>query len=207
MTQPLRKPARPPVICVTGPSGSGKTTLVVTLVQELRALGVRVAALKHASHGFQMDRPGKDTWKMRRAGASEVAVVGGGEVALIADAAARGAAGRDPDPVLLARSLFRSADLVLAEGFAACGAPRVEVLAGERKPAVEGSGRVLAFVSRGDAAREGGEAGAPVFAPFEADRLARFLLEVCGIAHPDRGPGERVRALEADAAARPPRPA
>ena len=60
------------VIGVTGWSGSGKTTLVVRLLPELIGRGVRVSTMKHTHHNFEMDRPGKDSYRHREAGASEV---------------------------------------------------------------------------------------------------------------------------------------
>jgi molybdopterin-guanine dinucleotide biosynthesis protein B len=59
---------------LTGWSGSGKTTLVRRLVPALIARGVRVSTMKHAHHGFDMDKPGKDSYVHREAGAVEVMV-------------------------------------------------------------------------------------------------------------------------------------
>jgi len=179
----------PPVICITGPSGAGKTTLMSALIREFRALGLRVAALKHASHGFHMDRPGKDTWRLREAGALDVAVVGGGRVALLGDAAGFGVDGPTPDPHTLARLLPGHVDLVLAEGFSSSRAPRVEVEGADNRPAIRGAGRPLAVVVR--AGRHGAwpapERGVPVFSAEDPASLAGFLLINLGIQAPARG--------------------
>ena len=60
------------VIIIAGHSGAGKTTLVEQLIPALKALGQRVSVVKHAHHRFEMDHPGKDTWRHREAGAFEV---------------------------------------------------------------------------------------------------------------------------------------
>jgi molybdopterin-guanine dinucleotide biosynthesis protein B len=60
------------VIGVTGWSGSGKTTLMVSLLPELIGRGVRVSTMKHTHHNFEIDRPGKDSYRHREAGANEV---------------------------------------------------------------------------------------------------------------------------------------
>ena len=62
------------VLGIVGWSGSGKTTLLTTLIPLLRARGLTVSTVKHTHHGFDMDRPGKDTYRHREAGAHEVLV-------------------------------------------------------------------------------------------------------------------------------------
>ena len=60
------------VIGFSGFSGSGKTTLVEGLIPALKAMGMRVSVVKHAHHRFDLDHPGKDTFRHREAGAFEV---------------------------------------------------------------------------------------------------------------------------------------
>jgi molybdopterin-guanine dinucleotide biosynthesis protein B len=62
------------VVGFSGYSGSGKTTLVEQLVSRLRLAGARVSVVKHAHHDFDIDRPGKDSWRHRQAGAFEVVI-------------------------------------------------------------------------------------------------------------------------------------
>jgi len=60
------------VVGFAGYSGSGKTTLVEQLIPALKFRGLRVSVVKHAHHQFDIDHPGKDTWRHREAGAFEV---------------------------------------------------------------------------------------------------------------------------------------
>ena len=107
---------------LAGWSGSGKTTLLTALIPELVRRGVRVSTIKHAHHEFDIDRPGKDSWLHRQAGASEVMVASPRRFALMHEL--RGA----PEPTLrelLAR--MAPADLVLVEGFKRAPHPKLEV--------------------------------------------------------------------------------
>ena len=71
------------VVGFAGFSGSGKTTLVEQLIPALRLRGLRVSVVKHAHHRFDIDRPGKDTFRHREAGAFEVVVASDRRLALL----------------------------------------------------------------------------------------------------------------------------
>ncbi|HEY8289108.1 MAG TPA: molybdopterin-guanine dinucleotide biosynthesis protein B [Acetobacteraceae bacterium] len=109
------------VLGIVGWSGSGKTTLLIQLLPLLRARGLTVSTVKHTHHGFDMDRPGKDTYRHREAGAHEVLVASGTRWALLHEIA-----GAEPTlPALLAR--MESVDIVLVEGFKSHPFPKLEV--------------------------------------------------------------------------------
>ena len=103
-----------------GSSGSGKTTLIETILPLLRGRGLRVSALKHAHHGFDIDRPGKDSFRYREAGAEEVMLVAEGRWALLREA---------PEEMSLEALAGRMApvDIVLVEGFKLARIPKIEV--------------------------------------------------------------------------------
>jgi molybdopterin-guanine dinucleotide biosynthesis protein B len=110
------------VLGLAGWSGSGKTTLLVRLIPELRGRGITVSTVKHAHHAFDIDKPGKDSYEHRQAGASEVMVASAARWALMREH--RGAA----EPTLrelLAR--LAPVDLVLVEGFKRDTHPKLEV--------------------------------------------------------------------------------
>jgi molybdopterin-guanine dinucleotide biosynthesis adapter protein len=109
------------VLGIVGWSGSGKTTLLTALLRLLKARGQTVSTVKHTHHGFDMDRPGKDTFRHREAGAQEVLVASGERWALLHELN-----GPEPRlPELLAR--MQPVDLVLVEGFKTHPFPKLEV--------------------------------------------------------------------------------
>lgn len=105
-----------------GYSGSGKTTLLERLLPELIGRGVRVSVVKHAHHSFDIDQPGKDSYRHRMAGAQEVLVSSQSRWALMAEL--RGAPELTLDQVL---SKLSPCDLVLVEGFKRELIPKLEV--------------------------------------------------------------------------------
>lgn len=112
------------VFGLAGWSGSGKTTLLVKLLPELAARGLRVSTVKHAHHAFDVDKPGKDSWRHREAGAVEVMVASAHRWALMHEHREPGA----PEPSLDELLRHMSAvDLVLVEGFKRYPHPKLEV--------------------------------------------------------------------------------
>src|SRR5512143_812522 len=73
----------PPIVCIVGASDSGKTTFLEKLIPELVRRGHRVGTVKHDVHGFELDTPGKDTWRHARAGSRAVVISGPGKVAVL----------------------------------------------------------------------------------------------------------------------------
>ncbi len=102
-------------------SGTGKTTLLEKTIAELKKRGHRVGALKNASHGFDIDHPGKDSHRMTAAGADTVLVASAGKIAMVK---------KTPAPLPVEEILgayFSDVDLVLVEGFKKSGLSRIEV--------------------------------------------------------------------------------
>jgi molybdopterin-guanine dinucleotide biosynthesis adapter protein len=110
------------IIGLAGWSGSGKTTLLTGLIPELTGRGLTVSTIKHAHHAFDIDRPGKDSWRHREAGAREVMVASARRWALMREL--RGA------PELALEELvgrMSPVDLLLVEGFKRHPHPKIEV--------------------------------------------------------------------------------
>ena len=157
--------AQPALVAVVGKSDSGKTTLVERLIPELKALGLRVGSVKHDADGFEIDHPGKDSWRHGQAGGEAYAVASPDRLAFVT---------RLPEelPVeTIARRFFAGFDIVVAEGYKRTAPHKVEIFrraAGHREPLCA-DGEALAFVT--DAELEAG----PTFALDDTTGLARFL--------------------------------
>jgi molybdopterin-guanine dinucleotide biosynthesis protein MobB len=119
------------VVAIVGHSGSGKTTLIERLIPALRQRGLTVSTIKHTHHHrIELDTPGKDSYRHRAAGASEVVVASDAGWARIASS---------PEPASLPALLgqLRPVDVVLVEGFKQlAGLRRVEVFRGAGRPLV-----------------------------------------------------------------------
>ena len=176
----MPSPHRPALVSLLGASGSGKTTLAAALVRHWTASGLRVGYLKHASHGFEMDRPGKDTALLTEAGAAGVGVAGPDGVAYLER-------GTPAAPDTLVARWFADRDIVLLEGFRAHGHPAV-VLVGPSDPATavgEARGPVLAVVAGPDGPTDAvrrSAGAAPVFARTDVSTLAALLRTALGVA-------------------------
>ncbi len=111
------------VVVFAGFSGAGKTTLLERLIALLRAGGQRVSVLKHAHHRFDIDQPGKDSWRHRQAGAFEVLIASDQRQALMREYGAV----QEPDVHALLAQLSPQVDWVLVEGFKTAALPKIEV--------------------------------------------------------------------------------
>ena len=111
-----------PIVSIVGRTNSGKTTLLEKLIPELSRRGHRVGIVKHHAHaGFEVDRPGKDTWRLAKAGAHAVALVSPGKMFLV----------RETDgemSVEQVRNLLGEVDIVLAEGFHFSATEKIEIV-------------------------------------------------------------------------------
>jgi molybdopterin-guanine dinucleotide biosynthesis adapter protein len=107
---------------LAGWSGSGKTTLITALIPQFAARGVTVSTIKHAHHMFDVDHPGKDSWRHRKSGAREVMVASRQRWALMHEL--RGTAEPSLDELVQRMS---PVDLLLVEGFKRHSHPKIEV--------------------------------------------------------------------------------
>ncbi len=132
-----------PIISIVGVSDSGKTTFLEKLIPELAARGYRIGAVKHDAHGFEMDREGKDTWRLKRAGAGVVAISSPDQFASI----------RRTDGEMrleeIAARFFWTEDILFTEGFKGARFPKIEVYrcALEPKPICGPGDNLVALVS------------------------------------------------------------
>ncbi len=156
-----------------GWSGSGKTTLIEQLIPRFRATGLRVALIKHAHHTFDIDHPGKDSYRHRHAGCQEVLVSSGVRWALMHELG-----GEEELSLDQAMAKLAPADLVLIEGFKRSPIPKLEIYRPALgKPALQPSDPAICAVAT-DARLD---APVPVFGLDEVDEIATFVLKKVGL--------------------------
>jgi molybdopterin-guanine dinucleotide biosynthesis protein B len=111
----------PPFVIIAGRSGSGKTTIIEGLIPELKKRGLRVGTIKHHKKGgFDIDHPGKDSWRHKKAGAEKTVISSPTRIGLVMDA------DHDYRPNELI-DFFHEMDIVLVEGYKEEALPKVEI--------------------------------------------------------------------------------
>ena len=162
------------VVGFAGFSGSGKTTLVEKLIPALRLRGLRVSVVKHAHHSFDIDHPGKDTWRHREAGAFEVVVASDRRLALMREF-------EQPARVTvhqLIAELYDGVDWVLVEGFKESNLLKVEVWRAESaKPARYPDDDFIVAIATDAPGKLPQETLRPVLDLNDADAVAQWLLD------------------------------
>ncbi|MFH0802088.1 MAG: molybdopterin-guanine dinucleotide biosynthesis protein B [bacterium] len=154
-----------PIISVVGRSNSGKTTLLERLIPEIRRRGYSVAVIKHHVSGFDLDREGKDSWRISKAGADAVVLASPGKLALLQNTSGE----LSPDEI--AERYLKDVDIVFTEGFKSLDKPKIELFRADL-----GEGRIpsteepIAFVSNDEKL-----SGTPSFRNEEISALADFI--------------------------------
>lgn len=154
------------ILSIVGKSGSGKTTLLEKLVAGLKEKGYRVGCAKHAHKGFQMDKEGKDSWRLRKAGASTL-VAGPSDIALVRD--------RSESLVEDIERHLGDMDLILLEGFKRQHFPKIEIFrtqSGHAEPLNIHDGTLAGFVTDSEFRPD-----VPVFDIDDIDSISRFIEE------------------------------
>ncbi|MDR0479489.1 MAG: molybdopterin-guanine dinucleotide biosynthesis protein B [Burkholderiaceae bacterium] len=163
------------VVVFAGYSGAGKTPLIDALIPWLKGRGLRVSVVKHAHHGFDIDHPGKDSYRHRAAGAFEVVVASARRLALMREFEHELPYEAPLTVHQLIAELDGGVDWVLVEGFRHADLPKIEIWrAGQdRPPLYPGDPRVAALVTA-DAPPQA--TALPVFAPDAVAALGAWLL-------------------------------
>lgn len=170
LSQPF---SRPFILSFVGHSGSGKTTFLEKLIPILAKAGLKVAVIKHTSHLFQMDKPGKDTWRHKQAGAMATVISSARQVGLVMDV------DHDHQPAELA-PMLSFADLIITEGYKSSPHAKVEIFrpeaTGDAMPLCTQDPALLAVVSDAEITLD-----LPCFGTDDVQALADFLLDHIGI--------------------------
>ena len=141
--------ASPALLGIAAWSGTGKTTLLEQLLPALRQRGLRVAVIKHAHHDFDVDKPGKDSHRLRQAGATPMLVASRARIALMMETPEREEADLAE---LIDMVSHQSPDLILVEGFKAWPLPKLELYRSElgKPPLAAQDPWIKAVASQGD---------------------------------------------------------
>ena len=161
------------IIGIAGYSGSGKTTLIEKVIPLLVRDGLRVSLIKHAHHEFDVDQPGKDSYRHRHAGASEVLLSSSARWVMMHEL--RGA----PEPSLAEQlKLFQPCDLVIVEGYKHEPYPKIEVhRRGSHTPLLYPEHPHVVAV----ATDEPLDTGLPQLDVNDAEGVARFIVQHLGL--------------------------
>ena len=155
-----------PIVSFVGKSNTGKTTFLEMVVRDLKTKGYRVACIKHTHHDFDIDQPGKDTWRLAQAGSDVVAISSPNKLAIIRRPES------EPTLAHLAMLFWGEVDIVLGEGYKSENNPKILVVNTEpdREQFYNEEnllGTVFVFPS---------SAGKPQFAEADVDRIVDLLI-------------------------------
>jgi molybdopterin-guanine dinucleotide biosynthesis protein B len=162
------------VIGIAGYSGSGKTQLIERLIPALKSRGLRVSVVKHAHHTFDIDHPGKDTYRHRAAGALEVVIASRKRLALMREYE------REHELTVhhLLAELYDGVDWVLVEGFKDSDILKLEVWRPDSgKPARYADDDFVVAIATDAPDRLPAPTGLPVLDLNHADSVAQWLVD------------------------------
>ncbi|MGJ0486421.1 MAG: molybdopterin-guanine dinucleotide biosynthesis protein B [Methylomicrobium sp.] len=165
--------AQKPILGFAAASGTGKTTLLTQLIPLLKQQGLKVGLIKHSHHSFDIDHPGKDSYRLRMAGASPVMLVSKYRYAIISEFDTPQEPSLDQQLKVLDQS---GLDLILVEGFKAEKFPKIEL----HRPSLQ---RPLLFPNDPNIIAIASDS--PIDAPAHlakldlnrADQIARYILD------------------------------
>ena len=160
------KEKKPPIVSFVGNSGSGKTTLLERLISQLTHRGLRMGTIKHDVHGFEMDKPGKDSWRHKQAGAVTTIISSPFQVGMVMDVECE----KSPEDLL---TLMSDLDLVLTEGYKTANLPKIEIFRSQitKAPLCRNDQNLIAYVSD-----EIIDLSVPRFSPDDIGGLTDFLI-------------------------------
>ena len=174
------------VMGLAGWSGSGKTTLLVELVTCITGLGYTVSTVKHAHHAFDIDQPGKDSYRHRGAGASEVLIASANRWALMHELA--GAPEPDLDDLLAHMS---PVDLVLVEGYKHHTHDKIEVhRPALGQPIIAPTETSVIAIACDSPPANADELGTAILDLNDPTAISLYILSVCGLDAHLRAPAE-----------------
>lgn len=163
-----------PYVSFSAKSGTGKTTYLEKLVACLKERGLRIALIKHDAHGFELDQPGKDSYRLRKSGVDTMILSGPDQTVQIS----RHTAGEPSLKQLL--SSIQGVDLILIEGYKFGAQPKIQLLRkGYSETPVGNPENTIAYVA--DFPYDPVPSDLPVFALNDPQNLAEYLVSSFGL--------------------------
>jgi molybdopterin-guanine dinucleotide biosynthesis protein B len=168
-----KKKTIPPFVSVVGNSGSGKTTFLEKLIPELIGRGLKVGTIKHDVHGFEMDKPGKDSWRHKHAGASATIISSPYQIGMVMDVLHD----HKPDELL---SLFNGMDIILTEGYKRGDHPKIEIFRTQiiSEPLCKNDKYLIALITDSKVNLD-----VPTFSSEAVKQIADFLIKHFDLSH------------------------
>ncbi|MCD6185182.1 MAG: molybdopterin-guanine dinucleotide biosynthesis protein B [Deltaproteobacteria bacterium] len=158
-----------PIISIVGNSGSGKTTLLVKMIPILKQRGFKVGTIKHDLHGFEIDKPGKDSWKHKQAGADTTIISSPSKIGIVKDV------DHDykPEELML---FFSGMDIILTEGYKRGKMPKIEVFRPEicKEPICRDDKNLIGIISNVQV-----DIGVPVLRFDDLQGIADLVIRYC----------------------------
>ena len=157
----------PSIVSIVGKSGAGKTNLIEKLIPELKSMGFKVGTIKHDVHGFELDHPGKDSWRHKQAGSATTIISSPHKIGIVMDV------DHDHTPDELA-TFFSGVDIILSEGYKRENKPKVEIFRDKihNQPLCLDDGNLIALMTDSDL-----DLGVPQFSTGDINGLADFLIQ------------------------------
>lgn len=155
-----------PLITIVGKSNSGKTTLLTKLIPEIKKRGYRIGTIKHAHHGFDMDREGKDSYKHKQAGAEATLVSSPGRIGMVRD--------EDSESLMDLKHYLSDMDIIICEGFKREKVPKIEIFRKDvhKTPLCLEDEDLIAMVTDADV-----DLNVPTIGLSDIEALASFIIE------------------------------
>ncbi|MCX7966436.1 MAG: molybdopterin-guanine dinucleotide biosynthesis protein B [Syntrophorhabdaceae bacterium] len=160
----------PSIIAIVGTSKVGKTTLIERLIPKFKEKGIEVAVIKHHPHDFDIDIPGKDTHRLKTAGAKTTIISSPKKIAMVSDVK------KEIMPYEIVKKFIDDVDLVIVEGYKREKIPKIEVFRNKRdaKPVCANDPHLIAF-----ATDKHFPSDKPVFLLNDVEGIAQFIIAHC----------------------------
>lgn len=160
-----------PIITVIGPCKGDRTVLIEKIIPKLQEHGYRVATVKRDAHGYDLDTPGKTSWRHSQAGAQTVVVSSAKRITIFKKV------NKEWSLEALAEEFLSDADIVIADGFASAKEPKIKVLLSETEEETQVSESDLFSIVGVEVGQEGWLEEIPRFSLNDIDKLADLIEE------------------------------